>query len=324
MGALFVKAGEPVPDLRVDLENAQPTQEELETYNRVLDLLQPTTHILASLREYQGCGEFIRQAISTPSQATEETAWDAVCPAADKLRECYEYSAALETAVPLLLSSLCGHGDVNSALERQPALARLFADILDFVFEFDELKMGNPAIQNDFSYYRRSLNRLKLSRQVMKHPVINDELANRMSLFYADHAPMMKAVTEVTSSFCARAQDHSSSTPSSASGAGGGVPECLAGLIGVCYHAVSKRRVRQPEAIAFCLRVMVACTILYDHVHPAGVFVKGSPINVKNIVRIVQEDGDRQSATLLNALRYSTRHLNHESTPKNIRALLTA
>src|SRR5262249_15212705 len=97
--------------------------------------------ILASLREYQGCGEYIRQAISHPSQASEEAAWDAVCPAVDRLREYYEYAGALEDAVPRLLERLCGKGDVNGALERQPALARLFADILDFVFEFDELKV---------------------------------------------------------------------------------------------------------------------------------------------------------------------------------------
>jgi hypothetical protein len=35
------------------------------------------------------------------------------------------------------------------------------AEILQFVLRFDNLKMGNPAIQNDFSFYRRTLSRLK-------------------------------------------------------------------------------------------------------------------------------------------------------------------
>ncbi len=38
--------------------------------------------------------------------------------------------------------------------------------------------MVNPAIQNDFSYYRRTLNRMKLSKKDM-NLTIRDELANR-------------------------------------------------------------------------------------------------------------------------------------------------
>jgi hypothetical protein len=60
------------------------------------------------------------------------------------------------------------------------------AQVLSFVLKFDDLKMNNPSVQNDFSYYRRTLSRMK-----MKDPgsddraVVNNEQANRMSLFYA-------------------------------------------------------------------------------------------------------------------------------------------
>jgi hypothetical protein len=46
------------------------------------------------------------------------------------------------------------------------ALAKQFAEILQFVLRFDDLKMNNPAIQNDFSYYRRTLNRMKMNNAV--------------------------------------------------------------------------------------------------------------------------------------------------------------
>jgi hypothetical protein len=42
------------------------------------------------------------------------------------------------------------------------------AHIFSFVFHFDEAKMMNPAIQNDFSYYRRVLGRMKDKKQKMK------------------------------------------------------------------------------------------------------------------------------------------------------------
>ncbi|KPP77771.1 hypothetical protein Z043_102775, partial [Scleropages formosus] len=67
-------------------------------------------------------------------------------------------------------------------LEREQALAKQFAEILHFTLRFDELKanketvsftpslflrfkskMTNPAIQNDFSYYRRTLNRMRIN-----------------------------------------------------------------------------------------------------------------------------------------------------------------
>lgn len=60
--------------------------------------------------------------------------------------------------------------------------------------------MVNPAIQNDFSYYRRTLNRMKLSKKDM-NLTIRDELANRMSLFFAYPTPMMNALSETTVKF---------------------------------------------------------------------------------------------------------------------------
>ncbi|KAI9591350.1 hypothetical protein BDF19DRAFT_455363 [Syncephalis fuscata] len=325
MGGLSSKNQADGPDLNIDLENAKPTPDEAGTYAHVLNLLRPTVRILATLREYQGCNEYIRQAISNPCPETEEAAWDAVCPAVERLREFYEYAAALEDAVPLLLTELVKTGGDNSeqdvhpdsesaavyrSLERQPALTRLFADIMDFIFEFDDLKMANPAIQNDFSYYRRTLNRLKMSSQMaMRTPVVNDELANRMSLFYAHHTPMVKTVIDVTSNFVSSRPD------------GFRVADVLAGLAGVCYHTVAKQRLTHPDAVCFCLRVQVACTVLYDHIHPAGAFVRTAPVNIRNIVRVCNEHAPQQPS-LVNALRYNTRHLNDETTPKALRQLL--
>jgi len=91
------------------------------------------------------------------------------------------------------------------------------ADMFDFVLRFDDLKvnsllgnvrdwqlaqMVNPAIQNDFSYYRRTLNRMKLSKKDMNIS-IRDELANRMSLFFAYPTPMMNVINETTVKFLA-------------------------------------------------------------------------------------------------------------------------
>lgn len=60
--------------------------------------------------------------------------------------------------------------------------------------------MVNPGIQNDFSYYRRSLAKMKMTNRAGDIK-IKDELANRMSLFFAYPTPMMRVLTDSTVEF---------------------------------------------------------------------------------------------------------------------------
>lgn len=81
-------------------------------------------------------------------------------------------------------------------------------------------------------------------------------------------------------------------------------------------------QIEREETHLLVLRVMVGLVILYDHVHPVGAFVRGSHIDVKGCVRLLQAQPAVKAEPLLNALRYTTKHLNEENTPKNIRNLL--
>lgn len=68
-----------------------------------------------------------------------------------------------EKIVPQILMVLCsGNLTPKEHLETQQALVKQLAEILDFVLKFDDLKMNNPSIQNDFSYYRRTINRRRV------------------------------------------------------------------------------------------------------------------------------------------------------------------
>lgn len=143
-------------------------------------------------------------------------------PLVTKLRRCYEHSLELERIVPKLLSQLVG-GKLNPTqhLETQQALVKQLAEILEFVLKFDEFKvwhdeygrlcvnfvsylliylqMKTPAIQNDFSYYRRTVSRQRIENTAQM--LVSTELANRMSLFYAHATPMLKVLSEATSKF---------------------------------------------------------------------------------------------------------------------------
>nr|KAJ3419957.1 Protein fam49a [Polyrhizophydium stewartii] len=338
--------------------------------------------ILNDLRSYSGCGEAIRQAISNPGKATEDAAWAVVCPAVAKLKDYYDFSCALgksrppapwqapvvsptEQLFPRILSFL-GNGDASQNFEQSQALARKLAEILDFATQFDNLKapcnrvglvlthlappvrtqMSNPNVQNDFSYYRRTVSRMKMNN-AQSVAVVSDEVANKMSLFFAHSNPVTKALI-----------DSANVAVMSRTLSLGGATDVFSILAGVSYHMVAKGRAGNDSA--FFLRVMVVSVLLYDHIDPAGAFIKNSKINVRALrnhfptshrhfrrparhspltpltplmplmprtqikasIKVIQSSGGSGADALLNALRFSTQHLNDETTPKAIKQML--
>lgn len=310
----------PKYDVFLDFENAQPTQMEEETYTMVHQVLQHSKKILRELQLYQGAGNEIREAIAKPqSEDLQEKAWEAVIPLVVKLREFYEFSQRLEEIVPRILWELCsGPLTPTEHLKMQQALVKQFAEILDFVLTFDDLKMTNPAVQNDFSYYRRTVSRLRLANQDPSDDELEvpNELANRMSLFYAHATPMLKVLSDTTSGFVAENKDLPVENTT----------ETLGTMAKVCQRMIENpefyTRFKREDTILFVLRVMVGVIILYDHVHPIGAFSRNAHIDVKGCIKVLKDQSPDIVEGLLNALRYTTKHLNDETTPRHIKTLL--
>nr|XP_061810019.1 CYFIP-related Rac1 interactor B isoform X2 [Nerophis lumbriciformis] len=239
------------PNFFLDFENAQPTDGEREVWEQVDVVLKDAKDILDDLQAYKGAGQEIREAIQNPNdEVLQEQAWAAVVPLVGRLKKFYQFSQRLEAALHSLLGALTSetYKDPTQHLEREQALAKQFAEILHFTLRFDELKMTTPAIQNDFSYYRRTLSRMRINNQPAEgENEVNNELANRISLFYADATPMLKTLSDSTTRFVSEMKG--------------------------------------------CIKVL-----------------KDQPPN--------SVDG------LLNALRYTTKHLNDESTNKSIKLML--
>ncbi|KAH9264171.1 hypothetical protein BASA83_012369 [Batrachochytrium salamandrivorans] len=231
MGAIIsifksgAKEEEPI-DIPINF-SAQPTAEEQHIYNATVELLRFGPNILQDLRGYVGCGEAIRQAISNPGRSTEDAAWSVVCPAVAKLKEFYDFSNNLEQILPRILQFF-GKGDVSQSFEKYQATARRLAEILDFAIQFDNLKMSNPNVQNDFSYYRRSVSRMKMNNAQLV-AVVSDDLANKMSLFFAHSNPVTKALTDATTL-----------TINSRAVSQGAVMDILSTLSGISYNTVAK------------------------------------------------------------------------------------
>jgi len=205
------------------------------------------------------------------------------------------------------LVALCKSDPKQSIINFQ-ALVKQVADVFDFILRFDDLKMVNPAIQNDFCYYRRTINRKKIPRTDTNITIIE----NRMSLFFAYPTPMMNVVNETTVKFLS--QD--SSIPRD------NVTTALATMANICQDMIVKKQFTQDSTNMFVLRAMTGCVILFDHLHLPGAFSKRSPINIRGAITALKGYQSGSTDGLLNALRFTTIHLNDPETPASIRQLL--
>jgi hypothetical protein len=311
IGALH--GGKEPDEIFLDFEKCTPSEEEKGIYATVAAVLdEKGPQVLARLFGYTGCEEYIRKAITTPGPETEDAAWNAVLPAVEQLQEFYDFSLELEACFPKLLVALCKN-DPKDSLANQQALAKQLANTFDFVLRFDDAKMVNPAIQNDFSYYRRTLNRMKLSKKEMNIK-IRDELANRMSLFFAYPTPMMKVLSETTVKFLQ--SDEGSGVPRE------NVTNALSTMANACHDMVFKKKFELDNTNMFCLRAMTGAIILFDHLHSSGAFAKKSPINIKGCINVLKTYTNSPTEGLMNALRFTTIHLNDPETPASIKQLL--
>lgn len=313
-------------DVFLDFENAEASDEERSLYEDVAEVLRGSQAVISDLQQYKGAAKEIREAISDPGDDFQRKAWEMVTPLVQKLKHFYLFSNDIEMIVPRILAELCGpEMTPTEHLETQQALVKQFAEILEFTLKFDELKMTTPAIQNDFSYYRRTVMRSKIEHNgsgavptngMDESLTIDHQLANKMSLFYANSTPMLKILSEATTNFV---RDHKEIPLANTT-------ETLSTMAKVCQRMLENpeliARFRREETQLFILRVMVALIILYDHVHPTGAFAKASTVDVKGCVKVLKDQPASSSENLLNALRYTTKHLNDDSTPKHIRSLL--
>ena len=179
--------------------------------------------------------------------------------------------------------------------------------MLDFVIRFDELKMGKASIQNDFSFYRRSMNRMKrgdaMGEVEVERPPVNEDVANRMSLFFAYPNPFTKALIDEFGRMDV-SREH--------------LGRCFALVANAC-RAMAERHARPAERKeAFALfRAMVAAILFYDYVSPHGVFVKKSEVDVVAcIMALRRHDGD--AADMLNTIRYGTHSFSADTTPRRV------
>lgn len=301
-------------ELFLDFENASPQDDERDLFDRCERLIHQCADVLSDVKSYgKGATDVIRQSLQNHHDLSlRNLAMNLVVEFVSRIRCYFELSLRIEKLVPDLLWDLCsGPLPPEEQLDRKQSLARQLARVVDFVLDFDAVKMCTPALQNDFSHYRRGI-----GLGLLEKSATEVELANSISLFLATPTPMLSSITSATLKFV---RSHPMLPI-------GNTTDTLATIVSVCRYMVGSPEVsaRVTETTRlFCIRVMVGCLILYDHIDENGAFIRESPINLRAVVNVVKEQTrPPQTEALLNALRYTSKHFSQASTPKSVRAIL--
>lgn len=293
-------------DVKIDF-NAEPAEHEKELCDRVSDILSKGEAHFKQLEEYKDCSQDIRRALSDPTPENETAAFSSVKVVSVTLKRFYEFSKELDELFCQLLKHLTADDEKSSIQEKQ-ALSKKMAQIVDFVLKFDEMKIGKPGLQNDLSYYRRTVPKHLNEPDI----VVRDDEASFILLFIAQPSPMMsvlsKSVAQVMKDKEARLNYSEQ------------VPRVLSLMANICLSLVKSKQYDTTNTI-LCLRAMVGYIVLYDMVSAEGAFVDRSGIQIKQAVNLLVKEYP-QFPSLTNALRYSTVHFKDETTPQSIVNLL--
>jgi len=302
---IFFSAQVDVSDVFVDFHNSDPKGDEKEMFDVVTEILVEGKAMFDNLDQYADCGLSIRRALTNPTPDNEREAFGAVKANVDVINGFYQFSKKIEKQFPALLRSLATD-DEKASIQQKQAVSKKVCDVLDFVLKFDELKMLRPGLQNDFSFYRRSLGKHAGDPDL----VVRDDEASFISLFIAQPIPMMTSTAKATAELCNENAHF-----------GTHVPRVLATIANVCLHLVKSKRFDDAPTNLLCVRALVGSIVLFDHLTPDGAFVKRSGINIRQAVQLVTKEFSEQKP-LINALRYSTLHFSDDSTPAAITQML--
>lgn len=169
--------------------------------------------------------------------------------------------------------------------------------------------MTKPAIQNDFSYYRRVFSRMKNDGNNNTKRKVDDELANTMSFFFAFPTPMIKVIIDTT----LKSTD-SFSTIDLVNG--------LSLLANLSFSMVDHNPGMDDDDKFQLLCMMSGSIILVDHLLPQGAFTKKSPVRIKPCIQLLKSINNPQSDALLNSIRFTSVHLNDDQSMAEIKKML--
>ncbi|XP_023348741.1 protein FAM49B, partial [Eurytemora carolleeae] len=191
----------------------------------------------------------------------------------NELHRALMLSEEMERLVPRILAQLYTGSTTLGRIRENSNYLLQFGMLLDIAMQFDDLKLASPGLQNDISYVKRQL----VFRENFKESFLNLNLEN-LAAFYIKPAPLLQSVIDASTNFFTNQTQ--------------GKPlDVIISFCKICVGILSsdlRKKFQKAGTVGLVQRVMVATALLYDYLSDTGLFVKDSPINVKQIVHILQ------------------------------------
>ena len=320
---------------------------------------------LATFSGYEAGGkQAIFEATSNPTPEIQEKTWAKLVPLVGILAKSKRTTDDLNQFVPQLLGEIWSNANTEERrlsaveiLKMHMFLMIQLGKILDINMRFDAKKIQLESISNDISYVKRQFSlrsRAKSSEELVPaeyKDVITIANLQDLSTFYISANPALSNNIQTMTNYFS--QCGSIEQPL----------ELLATFSKICIKILSSEmrgNFQKFGTVGMVQRIMVATVLLYDHLSPGGVFVRDSPISVKTVVEILQEEAglqpkksvskrpkntlrppgegngqDRtsrlsyqelplQAKNLITFLKYSNKHLRDSSTPKQVTSLFNS
>ena len=178
------------------------------------------------------------------------------------------------------------------------------------MYDVDQKKMMCPGLQNDFSFYRRSVG--KFPDQVS----VSETMANQISMWIAEAGPLTAGAGTALKKAMGRESDDV-------------VKIALGKIANMCCWIVAKDGEMGKTEKVHLMKAMVEGIILLDRASERGAFAKDSGVMVRKCLAVLKglgEEGNGENAGVVvglkNGVKYSTIHYNDASTPAFVETLL--
>lgn len=295
------------PSLKVQIDfNQQPAESNAE----LDECLSQMASALNSLNSYEPKPAPIREAISKPND------YDVSVATVVALISNVDLVAGwmvLADRVAGQLQSLSEHIAQNTpratmggtTIADFPADTANLAKMLHFCWKFDQGKMMQPGIQNDFAGYRRVVGKVQMDQ--VPGMKVDEAATGTISMWIADMSPFTgKAVASVASA------------PKRAVLAA--LANCCCGMLGriggVAGGGGTGGAPPEVGSVQWLLEVMVACLVFYDRASVGSSVFTSKDIQIRKCIAVIKKQGGPGRDSLINSLKYST--LNYNDAPAAI------
>ncbi|KAH0792331.1 DUF1394-domain-containing protein [Histomonas meleagridis] len=308
MGGLFSSSKRSLPELYVDIVNAEPkTESEKQLYTDFQNtIFNPAQEKFQRFSAYQDGQQLAAESLNNPSPETKEAAWQAIFPNIQLQMEMFKFAKTVSKKFAELLETVTNlaHDKTIDVFVDMPIAIKCFVNCFDIILTFDEIKLRLPKLLNDLAFFRRNA---APRNQGDLDEIIND--SNTSTVFWAAPTPMLSdVISTLQANYSPTSEAHAK------------ILDVLGCVSDVCTNILKNHRFPDEQPNKLCLRCIVGATLIYDHLSPNGSFTTKQKFHVREAMELLVSFEPKQNQ-LINAIKYSSKNLDKDGVDPKIAAL---